>query len=525
MENIKKIPKVELPLQRYIYTLLSTIGRIGLAIITSIIVPSAVGPKSMGIIAFGQVIATNLRSLFDFNISSTFFNLSAAKQQSGGLTRVLMRIIVFQLVISVSILVVLCFTNIGNRIVQGTPFLILLLLLLIEWVLFLTNLSNQLGDSKGVSKWPQMLILFSNLLMTATLVVLTITKSLTVYSYLITTFIFGALNMFSIIIYLYRIHHDNIWLKVGESNIKLFLKSALQISIPLTIASYYGMGIEFFERFLIQYKYGPEEQSYYYIALKWTGIVIILMSSSLQIFWQGLVKKFAEGDIEAAASIYRRLDGLLFYFIATFALIWSFMGKEMLSVLLGKDFANAGKILVVMAFYPISQVFGQMGTTVAIASGRSKTYMATTVATATVGLVVSYFLLIPREATVPGLELGSFGLALKTAVFGFLATQPITYLNCKFLSLSYRDIMVRKLFIFLVLSAVLVLFTFLGNLFVGVFSILIIALLKASLFSMVALILLFIKPELCGANNDDIDKIKNNRLILKWTNRFRKDKK
>lgn len=242
-----------------------------------------------------------------------------------------------------------------------------------------------------------------------------------------------------------------------------FLKSAMQISIPLTIASYYGMGIEFFERSLIQYKYGPEEQSYYYIALKWTGIVIILMSSSLQIFWQSLVKKFAENDVEAAAWVYKRLDGLLFYFVATFALIWSFMGKEMLSILLGKDFENAGNILVVMAFYPISQVFGQMGTTVAIASGRSKLYMGTSVLTATLGLGVSYFLLIPRNASVPGLELGSFGLAIKTALYGFLATQPITYFNCKYLSISYRDIMVRKFIIFLILSLVLVLLTIICN--------------------------------------------------------------
>lgn len=222
MGNINRLTKTEQPIQRYIYTLLSVLGRIGFAVITSIIVPNAIGPNKMGIIAFGQVIATNLRSLFDFNISSTFFNLSASRQQSGGLTRVLTRIIFYQIVISISILVIICFTKVGDSIAQGIPFTILLLLLLSEWALFLTNLSNQLGDSKGVSKWPQLIILASNLALTITLVFLAINKSLTVYTYLITTFIFGVLNLFSIIFYLFRIHYDDIWLKKGESNIKLF---------------------------------------------------------------------------------------------------------------------------------------------------------------------------------------------------------------------------------------------------------------------------------------------------------------
>jgi len=91
----------------------------------------------------------------------------------------------------------------------------------------------------------------------------------------------------------------------------------------------------------------------------------------------------------------------------------------------------------VMAFYPVAQVFGQMGTTIAIASERSKEYLIATAITATIGFFVSYFLLVPKDSYIPGLELGSFGLAIKTAIFGLIAVQPITYLNCRYLSISY----------------------------------------------------------------------------------------
>ena len=368
MRKTNRESKVEVPFHRYIYTLISTIGRIALAVITSIILPNAIGPRAMGTIAFGQTIVQTLRGVFDFNISSTFFNISASKRQSGGVTRLLLRIIFFQIIISLLILILLCFTIAGNEIIQGTPFLVLILLLGIEWTLYLTNLSNQLGDAKGISKWPQILILVSNSIMTLIIIALAIMKTLTVSTYLVTTFTFGLLNCVSVMTFLYQTNYDTIWMKVGKENLKSLLKATIKISIPLTIASYYGMGIEFFEKFLIQYKYGPEEQSYFYIANKWAAIIIIFLSSSMQIFWQSLVKNIADGDLKKAGETYLRLDGLLFYIVITLALAWSFIGKEMLTFLLGNDFENAGIILVLMAFYPVAQVFGQIGTTVAVAS-------------------------------------------------------------------------------------------------------------------------------------------------------------
>jgi len=522
--NRKKeiVPKVEKPFNRYMYTLLSTVGRIALTLITSIIIPKAIGPRSMGIIAFGQTIVTTIRGLFDFNIGSTFFNLSVAKHQSGGLTRLFARIIFIQILLTVLILGILCVTKSGNNIIQSTPFSVLIFLLGIEWTVYLTSLANQLGDSKGISKWPQILILIFNLILTLTIVGLAIMKTLTIYTYLTTTFVFNFLSFLSVIVFLYQTNYDAIWLKVDKENLKYLLKTTLKVSIPLTIASFYGMGIEFFERFLIQYKYGPEEQSYYYIAAKWAAIIIVLSSSSVQIFWQSLVKNIAEGDIKKAGEIYLRLDGLLFYIILCLALTWSFMGKEMLALLLGKDFANAGSILMVMAFYPVSQVFGQMGTTVAIASGRSQEFMILSLITATVGLIVSYFLLVPRSSFIPGLELGSFGLAIKTSIYGLISVQPITYLNCRYLSISYPKMIFQKIKVFFILFSILFLLSTIVNLLLAYLPLIIASMAKATIFIILAVMLLFKKPVFCGVSESDLDRIKNNPLFMHVAKLYRR---
>lgn len=507
--------KTEQPVSRYIFTLLSTIGRIALTVITSVLVPNALGPKSMGIIAYGQVIAQNLRGLFDFNLSSTFFNLSSEKEQSGSVTRILVKIILIQVIVSMLILTILFFNKYGINFIKGISYHILLILLLIEWFLFLTNLSNQLGDTKSISKWPQLLILLSNLFMTVFVIVLNFIHKLNIDSYLIITLLFGFLNFISIIYYLFKNHHDQIWAKIEETNIKNFLKVASKISLPLTIASYYTMSIEFLERYIIQYKYGAEEQSYYYIALKWTGIVIILISSSLQIFWQALVKKFSDGDIQGASKLYLRIDSIGFYLVLTFAIIWSFLGKALLSILLGKDFANAGSLLVVMSFYPISQVFGQMGTTIAIASGRSNTYLKSTLITSTIGLLISYILLMPKNSSIPGMGLGSLGLAIKTAIYGLFATQLITFLNCQYFSISYFKLLLNKIKITIVLVFILYLCSFLLELIQpfneSIYSIL----LKAILFFILSGIFLLKKPIFCGVSQQDIDKVLERPILSK----------
>lgn len=522
MKKNNRERKLEKSYHRYIYTLFSTGGRAALAVVTSILVPNALGPKALGTIAFGQIVVQNVRSLFDFNMSQTFFNLSASKRQSGDLTHLFVKISFVQIIISLIMLILLSYTKIGNEIIQGTPFVILLLLLGIEWVLYGVGSLNQLGDSKGISKWPQIIMLAVNAVMAVILIVLVVMKSLTIFTYLIAVLVFGILNFISTMTYLFQTNYDRIWMRIGHENLNDFIKSAMKISVPLTIVGYYGMGMEFIERFLIQYKYGPEEQSYFYIASKWASIIILFSTSSLQIFRQHLVENIVAGDIKKAGEIYLRLDGFLFYFTLAFALAWSFVGKEILSLLLGRDFAEAGKILVVMAIYPVSQVFGQMGTTVAIASGSTKEYSILTAATITMGLVISYFLLMPKSSYIPGLGLGSFGLAIKTAIFGLLAVQPITFLNCRYLSISYGKIMFQKVKIFLSLFVILLILTEVGKLFRPMFPVILESIARATLFLFSAATLLFIKPTFCGVNKNDIERLKNNPVFVRICNLYKK---
>lgn len=458
-------------------------------------------------LAFGQIIVRNLRGLSDINIGQSFFTLSAAARRSGSITRLFLKVVVAQLALTVVVCLLIGGTAVGKEITQGTPLPLLLALLLLEWALYGAIAANQLGDSKGVSRWPQSATLAVNVLSTAVVIALARLHTLTLWSYVITLLVCAFLNVVVVVGYLGRTRRDLVWAKAEGAHLKDAMAAIVKISLPLTIVGYYAMGIEFLERFLIQQQYGPAEQAFFQVAAKWASLIILFSTASLQIFWQRMIESIAGGDLERAKTMYLRLDGLLFYFTLTLAMMWSAMGTDVVTLLLGRDFKGAGTILTVMAFYPVSQVFGQLGSTIALASGRAKDYALITMATSTVGVVVSYLMLAPPTAKIPGLGLGGVGLALKTAAVGLVLVQPLTYMNCRYLRISYGRMIGKKVMVFAMLLIITGVVYLLARMWTGSVSTLIDSSLRAAIFGVAAAALLIKKPEACGVYPDDLDRV------------------
>jgi O-antigen/teichoic acid export membrane protein len=492
---------------RYAYTLFSTVGRVALGAVTSIVVPRTLGPAAIGTLAFGQIIAQNLRGLSDFNIGQSFFTLSAATPRSGSITRLFLKVVLTQLTLTVIMCLLIGGTSVGQKITQGTPLPVLLALLLLEWALYGVTAANQLGDSKGVSRWPQSAALAVNVVTTATALGLARWGHLTLWSYVVTLLTCTLLNLVVVVIYLGRTRYDLVWARSGTGHLKTAIRTIVKISLPLTIVGYYAMGIEFAERFLIQQQYGPVEQAYYQVASRWASLIILFSTASLQIFWQRLIESISAGDLLSAKSLYLRLDGLLFYFTLCLAMMWSAMGKDVVALLLGKRYEGAGTILTVMAFYPVSQVFGQLGSTIALASGRARAFSVVTMATATAGLMVSYIMLAPPTASVPGLGLGGIGLALKTAVMGLVMVQPLTFLNCRYLSISYWGLMKKKATIFAILTVITAVLYLMATTWLDHVPTLVDSSLRAALFGIAATTLLVKRTQACGIYPDDLRRV------------------
>ena len=105
----------------------------------------------------------------------------------------------------------------------------------------------------------------------------------------------------------------------------------------------------------------------------------------------------------------------------------------------------ASSVLAIMAFYPVAQTTGQLTTSALKATERTMSYARWSMILSIPDLLLTYILLAPRTALLPGAQLGAVGLAIKTAIYGLVSVEVYEWLNCRFLRLSYSAGLARKL--------------------------------------------------------------------------------
>jgi hypothetical protein len=120
----------------------------------------------------------------------------------------------------------------------------------------------------------------------------------------------------------------------------------------------------------------------------------------------------------------------------------------------GEQFAGAGVVLAIMAFYPVAQTLGQLTATSLKALERTGTYARWTVYLSVPDLLLTYFLIAPSTAPVPGLGLGAVGFAIKMALYGLVGVHVLDWLNCRVLGIDYAALFRGRIAVSLVIGGV-----------------------------------------------------------------------
>jgi hypothetical protein len=116
----------------------------------------------------------------------------------------------------------------------------------------------------------------------------------------------------------------------------------------------------------------------------------------------------------------------------------------LVQIVAGARFRAAGSVLAIMAFYPVSQAMNQLAIASLKATEHTASYARWTVLSSIPELLLTYLLLAPSSAPVPGMQLGAIGMAIKTACYGLLVAQVYDWLNCRFLGIPYAGALGRR---------------------------------------------------------------------------------
>lgn len=206
------------------------------------------------------------------------------------------------------------------------------------------------------------------------------------------------------------------------------LRKYLRYCLPLIPYSGVGFAYEFADRWLLQNYGGGVEQAYYTLGAQFASVALIATSSILRIFWKEIAEAHHRGDHMRTGILYQKVSRLLFLVgavIAGMLIPWS---KDLLHLMLGAAYVGGGATLAIMFLYPVHQSMGQISGTMLMATERVSLQVVVGIIFMVASMGVTYLVLAPGDAAVPGLGLASEGLALKMVAMQFIQVNVLAYI-------------------------------------------------------------------------------------------------
>jgi O-antigen/teichoic acid export membrane protein len=429
---------------RYAITLFTQFLQLGFSVITAGIVPKALGPVAFGNYNFLLSISGSVRNFTDLGAQQSFFTFSSKQERSGSLTRLYGAWLLIQLVLSVGLIGLLKMAGKTQWLWPGQQHGDILLMTVLDWAVFLSLTLRQLGDSKGLTVKTQIIFAMTTLLNGLGVVLLAWAGRLNLYSYAAYLLSVTCLSAVALAIYLLRFKRPACWEgRVADGAAENIQKWRVFAS-PLIVFGLYSTLVSALDTYLIQRLYGASEQAFFAIAMRWSSLVLVFTTSILAIYWRELAHALSSHRPDRAKGLFIRFNHILF-FLSAFLGVWLCSNASFIILkIVGPQYRTAVPVLMIMAFYPVQQTFGQLNGAAFMASERTAQYRDLGIYLSMPSLALTYFLLAPRTGTLPGLGLGALGVAIKMVVYGLMSVQVYEWFNMRFFHASYGEAAAKK---------------------------------------------------------------------------------
>jgi len=361
MENSLKI--------RYLIKLLSNIINGLINIVLVAIVPKALGPVAFGHFSYLQQFFSQVIAFLDAGTSTAFFTKLSAKN-----TRV--ELLFFYIIFSIFLIGLLFFVIYFMDIFDYTKF-------------FLPDIPKEYiyyGAIFGIFTWiTQVYIKISDAyaLTVSVEIVKIIHKVATLFLLLFVVnflpfdlytyfyFHFISLVSFLMIVSILFVKKNIISMQMLTLKIKYtnIIKEFYFYCSPLFVFNVVAIFIGLFDIWLLQTISGSVETGFYGLAYSIAAMCFLFTSAMTPIITREFSKSFEENDLENVKSLFQRYIPMLYSIAAYFSVFIAFQAENLLSIFTDEKFKDALFVLVIMAFYPIHQTYGQLSGSLFFANG------------------------------------------------------------------------------------------------------------------------------------------------------------
>jgi O-antigen/teichoic acid export membrane protein len=267
---------------------------------------------------------------------------------------------------------------------------------------------------------------------------------------------------------------------------------------------------------------GSEQQGYFGLSFQVGALCFIFTSAMTPLITREFSIAFSENNRQKMSELFHQYIPMLYSLAAYFCAFISITSEDVIQIFGGEEYANAKLAMMIMAFYPIHQTYGQLSGSVFYASGNTKIYRNIGLTFMVLGLPVVFYLIAPTSFY--GLNLGATGLAIKFVLIQVIAVNVQLHFNAKFLNIELGYFLKHQVVSVLVLIALSYIADYSIS-YLNYFNNVIVSfILKGLLYTTLVGLTAWYKPTIYGIERHVMDalKFKVKSKFIKWKKSLKK---
>ncbi len=422
--------------KRYLAKLSANFVGLAISVVTQAIIPRGLGPRAYGDFSFLSNFFNRVAGFLDMGTSIGFYTKLSQRQQDFGLVSFYLTFT--GLVSFLLIIFVRCIHVTGTYttlLPDQTLFYIYLAAVwgILTWVV---QVLNKMADAYGVTVSTEIARIIQKGFGLVLILGLFFSNQLNLTHFFFYHYFMLIFLSLAFIWVMGRSGHS-LWRswKLSLVQIKTYAKEFFSYSHPLFVYALVGLIVGILDRWMLQKFAGSVEQGFYGLSYQIGAVCFLFTSAMTPLITRAFAIAFGEKDLQEMARLFRRYIPMLYATAAYFACFIAVQAGKVTFIMGGDKFQHAALAVMIMAFYPIHQTYGQLSGSVFYATGQTALYRNIGITFMLIGLPVTYFLIAPGYML--GLNAGATGLAIKMVAVQIIGVNVQLWFNARLLGLSF----------------------------------------------------------------------------------------
>jgi len=454
------MPLVDSFRKRYFYKAAAN----GIAVIANVITQSII-PRALGAVWYGNFYFltdsfTQVMSFLNMNSSIAFYTKLSKRPDERKLVPFYFLFIVAAVLVAFVGVALIIYAGLAGRVWLHIPLCFVYAACGLAGITWLFNSVNDIADAHALTVNAEIAKVLQRLIGLGLIAVLFFMHWLNMSNIFQVQYVLTLMGLLFLIIILDRADRGFQEMGINFKDIKVYLREFYQYSKPLIWRTFVVSILVIFDRWFLQREAGGAQQGFYTLSFKVEVLCFVLAGAMTQLIMREFSIAHQNNDLGRMGHLFRRNIPLMYGLTTIICCFVAVNADKVALIMGGHEFKGLAASLpvMIMAFYPMHQTYGQLSNVVFFATDQTKIYATITMASMIIGLPFTYFLI--ASPLHHGLGAGAVGLAVKMVSLSIVTNNVLLWFNTRYLKLSFPWFVWHQLICFAVFFGIAFLVTY-----------------------------------------------------------------